>query len=334
MARPGRRTISRFLCCALWGLCAGGAPVAVAQAHDTLLDKLRAGDYSRRGADSCLGCHDEDEPFPTVDVFATVHGHPGVDGSPFAMDGARRPPAGLQCEACHGPMGDHGRQILPNDVEREPMLNYGRRGNAKPSLQNGLCLQCHRSYERSRWTGSAHEQADLACADCHVIHAEVDTVRTMSGQNETCWGCHRDVAADALKRSAHPLRDGQLVCRDCHDPHGTDSDKLNVRATASETCLTCHTELRGPVLWEHPPVVEDCMLCHSPHGSNQPSLLVRRPPQLCQACHSSPGHRSLAFDPGQLPPRPTSEFLLAKACLNCHGEIHGSNHPSGQLFRR
>ncbi|MDE0036187.1 MAG: DmsE family decaheme c-type cytochrome [Gammaproteobacteria bacterium] len=307
---------------------------AADQAHDTLRDKLAAGDYSRRGADTCLGCHDEEEPFPTLDVFVTVHGHPQVDGSPFEMDPTAELPAGLQCEACHGPIGDHGRQILADGVAREPILNFGERGNAEASLQNDLCLQCHRTYERTRWEGSAHELAGMACADCHRIHAETDAVRSMSGQNETCWGCHRSVAADALKRSAHPLRDGQLVCRDCHDPHGTDNDKLNVRATGNETCFKCHAELRGPHLWEHPPVVEDCTICHVPHGSNQPALLVRRPPQLCQACHSSVGHRSFAQGPDQLPPRPTSEFLLAKACLNCHAEVHGSNHPSGNLFRR
>ena len=334
MAGRVRRARSRAWFGALPCVLAGSLAAAPEPADDTLLDKLSEGDYSRRGADTCLGCHDEEEPFPTLEVFRTVHGHPGIDGSPFAMDGSPLPPAGLQCEACHGPIGEHGRQILPDGVEREPILNFGSPSNAEPSLQNGLCLQCHRTYERARWAGSAHERADMACADCHRIHAETDTVRTMAGQNETCWSCHRDVAADALKRSAHPLRDGQLVCRDCHDPHGTDNDKLTVRATANETCHTCHAELRGPFLWEHPPVVEDCMLCHAPHGSNQPSLLHRRAPQLCQACHSSPGHRSLALGPDQLPPRPTSEFLLAKACLNCHTEVHGSNHPSGNLFRR
>lgn len=334
MATAGRRTGSgaRMLLATLALYASGTA--AVDGHHDRLVQKLEQGDYSRRGADNCLGCHDEEEPFPTLALFRTVHGHPRIEGSPFATDGAADPPAGLQCEACHGPMGEHGRQILAENAEREPVLNFGRRGNADATLQNGLCLQCHQTYERARWAGSAHEQADLACADCHRIHAETDTVRTMDGQNRTCWGCHREVAADALKTSAHPLRDGELVCRDCHDPHGTDSDKLNVRASANETCHTCHAEKRGPFLWEHPPAVEDCMTCHTPHGSNQPALLVRRAPQLCQACHSSVGHRSLAQLPDKVAPRPTSEFLLAKACLNCHSEVHGSNHPSGNLLRR
>jgi hypothetical protein len=26
--------------------------------------------------------------------------------------------------------------------------------------------------------------------------------------------------------------------------------------------------------------------------------------------------------------------LLAKSCLNCHSQVHGSNHPSGVKFMR
>ena len=314
-------------------------PLAADDAHDQLVQKLHQGEYSRRGADGCLGCHDEAEPFPTLAIFNTVHGHPAVPGSPFetahARGGDASPlPAGLQCEACHGPSGEHDQRILPDDADREPIVNFGVRGNASADLQNGLCLQCHADYGRARWAGSAHEQADLACADCHRLHDATDPVRHPAYQNRTCTACHRDVAADALKLSAHPLREGQLICRDCHDPHGTDSDHLNVAASASETCIGCHAEKRGPFLWEHPPVVEDCLNCHVPHGANQPALLVRCPPQLCQGCHSSVGHRSLAQDADDLPPRPASVFLVAKACLNCHSEVHGSNHPSGNWFRR
>lgn len=315
-------------------LAAFGATEAVEYAHDEVADKLGAGDYSRRGADTCLGCHDEDEAFPTLDVFRTVHGHPAVPGSPFEMADHPALPAGLQCEACHGPAGDHARSILAEGERREPMLNFGSRANVDAALQNGLCLACHANYERTHWAGSAHEAAGLACADCHVVHDPVDAVRTRSGQAEACAECHRNVVADAFKRSAHPMRDGQLACRDCHDPHGGAGESLGIQATANDTCLACHAELRGPFLWEHAPVVEDCGICHVPHGSNQPSLLVRRAPQLCQGCHSSVGHRSFAQTPADLADGRASAFLLANACLNCHFAVHGSNHPSGSLFRR
>ncbi|MDE0007142.1 MAG: DmsE family decaheme c-type cytochrome [Gammaproteobacteria bacterium] len=302
--------------------------------HDQLVQKLANGDYSRRGADGCLGCHDEEEPFPTLELFATVHGHPAIAGSPFAVEVATPPPGGLQCESCHGPAGEHDRRMLPQDARREPMLNFGQRGNATPALQNALCLACHETYERAHWLGSAHEEADLACADCHRLHAETDPVRMPDTQGQMCGACHGSVLADALKRSSHPLRQGQLLCRDCHDPHGGVGEALALHDGVNEACLACHAEKRGPFLWEHPPAAENCLTCHVPHGSNQPALLTRRAPQLCQECHSSVGHRSLAQMADQLPPGAASEFLLANACLNCHSEVHGSNHPSGAWLRR
>ncbi|MXY54451.1 MAG: DmsE family decaheme c-type cytochrome [Gammaproteobacteria bacterium] len=302
-------------------------------AHEELAQKLANGDYSRRGADGCLGCHDEEEPFPTLKLFATVHGHPAIAGSPFAVDAAT-PPGGLQCESCHGPAGEHDRRMLPDGARREPMLNFGQRGNATPALQNALCLACHETYERAHWLGSAHEEAELACADCHRLHANTDPVRVPDMQGQVCGACHGSVLADALKRSSHPLRQGQLVCRDCHDPHGGVGEALARHDGVNEACLSCHAEKRGPFLWEHPPAAEDCLTCHVPHGSNQPALLTRRAPQLCQECHSSAGHRSLAQMADQLPPGAASEFLLANACLNCHSEVHGSNHPSAAWLRR
>ena len=314
---------------------AGLAPSAPAeQAPDQLAAKFALGDYSRRGADTCLACHDEEEAFPTLDVFATVHGHPAMPESPFEMGPTAMPPAGLQCEACHGPVGEHGRPILADGVAREPMLNFGRRGNADPEFQNGLCLACHATYERAHWAGSPHEEAGLSCANCHRIHHATDPVRTKAMQATVCTECHRTVAADMLKRSSHPMRENQLLCRDCHDPHGSAGDALAIRATTNDTCFACHAEMRGPFLWEHPPAAEDCLICHAPHGSNQPALLVRRAPQLCQECHSSAGHRSFPQVAAQLPPGPASEFLIAQACLNCHTEVHGSNHPSGDQLRR
>ena len=308
-----------------------GSGDPAADVHATLVAKLAAGDYSRRGADLCLTCHDEEEPFPTAAVFETLHGHPHVAGSPFAQGSAAAYPAGLQCEACHGPVGEHGRRILRDGAAREPIVNFGQRGNAAADLQNQLCLACHADYGRARWAGSTHEQVGLACADCHRVHAAVDAVRSRNGQASQCVGCHASVGADMLKTSSHPMRRNQLICRDCHDPHG--GEALLRDGAGNEACTRCHAELRGPFLWEHPPAAEDCGICHEPHGANQPALLVRRAPQLCQACHSSVGHRSWPQLPSS-PAEPRAEFLFANACLNCHAQVHGSNHPSGNLLRR
>ena len=160
-------------------ICASGA--AADDGDGSLAVKLAAGDYSRRGADTCLGCHDESEPFPANALFETVHGHPGANGSPFMPGSSASFPAGLQCEACHGPIGGHGQRILPDGAVREPIVNFGKRGNASADFQNHFCLSCHEDYGRSSWAGNAHEQGDVACADCHRIHSRADRVRLQTG---------------------------------------------------------------------------------------------------------------------------------------------------------
>jgi DmsE family decaheme c-type cytochrome len=105
-------------------------------------------------------------------------------------------------------------------------------------------------------------------------------------------------------------------------------------ASVNETCYSCHAEKRGPFLWEHAPASEDCTLCHRPHGSNHLAMLVKRPPLLCQQCHSPAGHPSVAYTPDQAENEFNNRFMLARACLNCHSEVHGSNHPSGVTLHR
>ncbi len=301
----------------------------------TVTEKLLEGNYSRRGADLCLGCHDETSPFPINEIFRTAHGQPSHTGSPFAAAGNAALPAGLQCEACHGPVDEHGKQILADGEVRQDMLNFGVRSEAAPGLQNGMCLNCHQNYGRLHWQGSAHQQAGLACADCHRVHSATDGIRHVGTQVPACTNCHKDVAADLLKRSAHPIRDSQLTCTDCHSPHGDVGDHLTKHPTVNDTCYTCHADKRGPHTFEHPPAAEDCTICHSPHGSNQPALLSRRAPQLCQGCHSAAGHRNLPQLASDLAAGANaSQYLVARGCLNCHTEVHGSNHPSGNLLRR
>ena len=125
-----------------------------------------------------------------------------------------------------------------------------------------------------------------------------------------------------------------MVCTDCHDPHASVAEGALVRTTTNELCLSCHTEYRGPVLFDHAPVSEDCSLCHEPHGSIHPALLTRRPPLLCQSCHSQRGHPSIAFTEDSLPGGNPSAMVLERSCMNCHTQVHGSNHPSGFSLMR
>jgi hypothetical protein len=56
-------------------------------------------------------------------------------------------------------------------------------------------------------------------------------------------------------------------------------------------------------------------------------MLQARVTQLCQSCHQQGRHQTVAG-------LPSSVWVGNRACLNCHQNIHGSNHPSGPLFQR
>jgi DmsE family decaheme c-type cytochrome len=118
--------------------------------------------------------------------------------------------------------------------------------------------------------------------------------------------------------------------------------------TVNETCWQCHADKRGPFLWEHQPAVEDCTNCHTPHGSNITPLLKSRPPFLCQECHDGPhnsknpvGPNASGFQGGLSRSNAPNTGLLfpstqaaARACMNCHAMVHGSNSPAGAFLHR
>jgi DmsE family decaheme c-type cytochrome len=107
---------------------------------------------------------------------------------------------------------------------------------------------------------------------------------------------------------------------------------------ANELCLKCHTEKRGPFLWEHAPVRENCMNCHDPHGSNHEKLLAAKQPYLCQRCHLNTRHPGTLYDQRNSLGGPSitaaSNRAVEHACRNCHQNIHGGNAPSGPYLGR
>jgi DmsE family decaheme c-type cytochrome len=297
-ATPIRRR-QRGLLLLMMALAAISAPAVVQAAED----EAEPPKYSRKGADTCFQCHDDQA---VLAVFRTKHAVPSDSNSPFGH-------GQLQCEACHGPGGDSGTPVPE---------------------QNAYCMDCHLTDAGFAWHGGEHDSNTVACADCHSSHIERDPVLTTVTQAEVCFDCHQQQRTQSMKPYAHPVRQGKMACGDCHDTHGNTTDLLLARATVNDTCYECHAETRGPYLWEHAPVAEDCANCHDPHGSNYPGMLSMRAPTLCQSCHAQAGHPSLPQDERGLPANTPSQFLLGQACLNCHDQVHGSNHPSGTKLMR
>ena len=276
------------------------------------------------GANQCMACHREGKDPAAHEVFLTPMGISGSPKSPFA-EGSH------DCETCHGPSSTHRKK--PKDGER---LLPGITFNEKTPVnkQNEICLGCHTGNVGIHWTGSVHEEEELACANCHEIHAAQDPVMDKMSQQEVCFSCHPRTRAETFRASSHPLRFGAMTCTDCHNQHNANNDFLLIQSTINDTCYTCHAEKRGPYLWEHAPVTEDCSLCHRPHGSNHAALLKQRPPLLCQQCHSPGGHPVTAYTTENMENSFQQRFLLGRSCANCHSQVHGSNHPSGVLNTR
>ena len=296
---------------------AGLAVAMPAAAQQGKGDPVLATEYSETGADTCLMCHTAD------DFFKTKHAQ---------RADPRTPLAGAQCETCHGPGGKHAKGMA--EGKPEPMLNFGAKSKHSAAVQNKPCLSCHERDARVAWKGSEHEVGDVACASCHKVHTTRNPV-FMKEQAEVCYTCHLRQRTDFNKPYAHPVRYGTVRCSDCHNPHGTGtSGRLLNKQTLNQTCYSCHAEKRGPLLWEHAPVSEDCTACHSPHGSVHTALLKKPAPLLCQQCHSPAGHPSVAYTAQGLPGGTPSGFLLAGSCTNCHTQVHGSNHPSGARLMR
>jgi DmsE family decaheme c-type cytochrome len=109
---------------------------------------------------------------------------------------------------------------------------------------------------------------------------------------------------------------------------------LKKGSTVNETCQACHAEKRGPFLWEHEPVVENCTTCHDAHGSSNDRMLVAKEPFLCQRCHVTAQHPSTIYDANVLANSTTANRVYGRSCAACHQNVHGSNAPSGKAFLR
>lgn len=198
------------------------------------------------------------------------------------------------------------------------------------SDNNRICLACHERGARVMWVASTHETRGLACTDCHTVMRDVSrkaSLRT-AWEPDTCFQCHKNKRAEIWRTSHMPVREGNMNCGSCHNPHGTPNESMLRRATVNDTCYQCHAEKRGPFLWEHAPVRENCLNCHDPHGSVNDFMLKVSRPRSCQQCHSA-----LSGHPAN-PRNPQSVYALNRECQNCHSQIHGSNSPSGARLMR
>ncbi len=296
--------------------------VGIASAFWLALPLTTAASTAKGGQPVCADCHED-----------------AVRGIAPTKHGARLDDTTTVCQSCHGEVAAH-----LEDPTNKPARTFARTMSARE--KSAVCLSCHEGNRQlAFWDSGKHRKNDVACTDCHSAHGRhgdpsitpyLTTQRKL--QYETCGQCHKSVRAQLNKSSHHPILEGKVACADCHNPHGALSPAMVKNESVNQLCSSCHADKRGPFVWSHLPVEENCLSCHNSHGSNVPKLLTEKVPQLCQDCHGS-GHGQLAygssFSVGGANQDRATRFD-ARSCVNCHQLIHGSNAPAsrGQFLLR
>ncbi len=292
------------------------------------------------GPEVCKNCHTAH-----VDSYsATIHGNKAHPRSPASAGG---------CVACHGDGAEHVKAGGGKGVGG--MINLASK-SIPAEKRDQTCLTCHAtSRHLAFWDSGKHRKNDVSCSDCHSTHGGKDSLLRITNpqiapltttsrvpQQEVCFTCHRDIRALVSRPSHHPIVEGKVKCTSCHNPHGALSPAMVNAASIKELCTTCHADKRGPFMFEHAPVEESCLNCHNAHGSRSAKLLNEKVPNLCQDCHDAAQHPGTIYDGDanfRAPVGPTSgpnSRFVARSCMNCHNEIHGSNAPAarGRRFVR
>jgi DmsE family decaheme c-type cytochrome len=270
------------------------------------------------GSQTCITCHQDNG----LSLQHSKMGRLMEKRSGVAFDKA--------CENCHGPGSLHVEGADDKNSANFKTIKFPPKLAAPEA--NAICLSCHEAKSHFHWQGSPHDLKNITCVSCHSIHQDLKkpnahllkTAKTM----DTCFTCHMEKKAQISRNGHMPLNEDAMTCTSCHDMHGTSGDKNLVADSVRETCFKCHADKRGPFLFEHPPAQESCLNCHNPHGSNNNHMLVERAPFLCLRCHT-PHAGYGANDVLQQGSR-----MMHEGCLNCHSNMHGSNHPSGPKFQR
>ena len=277
------------------------------------------------GSNSCRKCH--------PDIWSTFYKNPhykSLANAPEPREGEPLTAAG--CETCHGPGGAH----VAAGGGRSTIVAFS---TLSPQQTLNACLACHENtLSRANIRRSPHTLADVVCSTCHSIHRSQDPNNLLARrQTNLCYGCHTNVRAQFSMPFKHRVNEGFMNCSDCHNPHGSYAPTWRAAARPrhvtqalanEEPCLKCHSDKRGPFVFEHAAVrVDGCEACHFPHGSTNPRMM-RRPVvfTMCLECHNGLGNFGRSGD-GITRQSPSHNMADPRYqnCTTCHVRIHGSN---------
>ncbi len=251
------------------------------------------------GSETCATCHEE-----VAKKF---------DSNPHTKMALMHGSQGVTCENCHGA----GKAHVEGGGDVSKIFNPAK---ATAKEVDAKCQGCHAG-THPNFDRSPHAKANVSCIGCHSVHADNGQEHLLKAeQPKLCFQCHNDIKPAFAMPFHHKVNEGLITCNDCHDVHGTFGNN-NIKSTADQNaiCTKCHTETRGPFVYEHAAVkAEGCLGCHTPHGSQNARLLnMPSVNTLCNQCHSPVAAGTVhGLNAGSAELAP---------CVNCHTFIHGSN---------
>jgi len=229
---------------------------------------------------------------------------------------------------------------VPPRFANAPVAVNPNHPDATP-IGQGMCVGCH-SVEAANFAHTIHSLGmnvalaanpnEATCEACHgggskhaadpftagtIVAFSKDGGTPVAAQAASCLGCHAGGQRDHWQGSIHQRND--LSCSDCHNPMAKFSTEgLMVRQSISETCATCHLDIRQQFnRRSHMPLPEgqmSCVDCHNPHGTiNQTLLKTDTVNETCYQCHAE-----------KRGPMLFEHAPVRDSCLNCHTP-HGSN---------
>jgi predicted CXXCH cytochrome family protein len=279
----------------------GGDPTKILQ-----LSKMSAQQIDT----TCLGCH--------------ASAHPNFLRSDHAK-------AGVGCESCHSIHGPITIAAAAAPAAAAPTATVSASAASHPAVTSTSTVDAVPAAAPARKPPFSTRifgafKADASSSD--PLQQSSNTLPPMdenpnllrASQPQLCFSCHSDVKPAFSQPFHHKVVEGLVKCTDCHDTHGT-FGKNQLRSTADQNmvCTKCHTETRGPFVFEHAAVkAEGCLGCHSPHGSQNARLLnVPNINQMCNQCHSPVAAGTVhGINAGS---------AEVQSCVGCHTMIHGSN---------
>lgn len=141
---------------------------------------------------------------------------------------------GVQCEACHGPGGEHAARAAAGDLSDPGIVDPGK---LEPDALMQLCGRCHRP--------PAEEPSEIDYRDpWNVRHQPLYLVRS---------ACYK--------------QSGSLTCMTCHDPHAP--IVRNDAAHYDAGCKNCHSA--GETVCKAGKTA-NCASCHMPQVEPQDGL--------------------------------------------------------------